>query len=89
MYIVAKKIVISGQPYLGISNEGTMPLNFTAVNEGTYTLTVNAERTEMAYLHLLDKLTGADIDLLESGSYTFKASIGDDAMRFEIVFKTK
>lgn len=84
-------LVSEGKHYaaLSASNEGTMPLNFTAVNEGTYTLTVSAERTEATYLHLLDKLTGADIDLLESGSYTFKASIGDDAMRFEIVFKTK
>ncbi len=84
-------LVSEGKDYaaLSTSNEGTMPLNFEAAQNGIYTLTVSAERTEMAYLHLVDKLTGADIDLLESGSYTFTAMPSDDAMRFEIVFKTK
>lgn len=84
-------LVSEGKDYaaLSTSNEGTMPLSFEAAQNGIYTLTVSAERTEMAYLHLVDKLTGADIDLLESGSYTFTATPSDDAMRFEIVFKTK
>lgn len=84
-------LVSEGKDYaaLSTSNEGTMPLSFEAAQNGIYTLTVSAERTEMAYLHLVDKLTGADIDLLESGSYTFMATSSDDAMRFEIVFKTK
>ena len=84
-------LVSEGKDYaaLSTSNEGTMPLSFEAAQNGIYTLTVSAERTEMAYLHLVDKLTGADIDLLESGSYTFTATPSDDAMRFEIVLKTK
>ena len=84
-------LVSEGNEYAAFSTatDGTMPLRFTAAHDGIYTLTVSAERTEMAYLHLVDKLTGADIDLLESGSYTFTAMPSDDAMRFEIVFKTK
>lgn len=84
-------LVSEGKDYaaLSTSNEGTMPLSFEAAQNGIYTLTVSAERTEATYLHLVDKLTGADIDLLESGSYIFTAMPSDDAMRFEIVFKTK
>ena len=51
-----------------------MPLNFKANENGTYTLTVNPEGVEMAYLHLIDNMTGADVDLLaatSTGSETF------------------
>ena len=41
-----------------------MPVNFKAKKDGTYTITVNPEGVEMAYLHLIDNMTGADIDLL-------------------------
>ena len=40
------------------------PLNFKAAKNGTYTLSVNVENMDFDYLHLIDNLTGADIDLL-------------------------
>ncbi len=43
---------------------GEMPLNFRAKENGEYTITVNPENVEMAYLHLVDNMTGTDIDLL-------------------------
>ena len=76
-----------------------MPLNFKASKNGTYTLTVNPENVDLAYLHLIDNLTGADIDLLAHSapepvegpnaswtSYTFTAKTTDDASRFRLVF---
>jgi hypothetical protein len=40
----------------------------------------------MRYLHLIDSLTGADVDLLTEPSYTFDAKTTDDASRFRLVF---
>jgi hypothetical protein len=48
----------------------------------------------MDYLHLIDTMTGADIDLLARrqaqgpASYSFKASTQDDESRFKLVFAT-
>jgi uncharacterized repeat protein (TIGR02543 family) len=45
---------------------GEMPLDFEAMENGTYTLSVNVDNVELDYLHLIDNLTGADIDLLST-----------------------
>ena len=79
--------------------QGEMPLNFKATKDGEYTITVNPENVEMAYLHLIDNLTGADIDLLHPEtliagedlqslvpSYTFTAKTTDYESRFRLVF---
>lgn len=66
--------------------QGETPLNFKAVTNGSYTLTVNPEGLEMDYLHLIDNLTGANIDLLQTPSYTFDARTTDYASRFKLVF---
>ncbi len=63
-----------------------VPVNFKAISDGTYTLTVNPEDVEMAYLHLIDNKTGADVDLLATPSYTFEGRINDYASRFKLVF---
>ena len=73
-------------------DQGEMPLNFKAKEDGTYTLSVNPEGVEMAYLHLIDNMTGADIDLLAlrqaqgPASYTFAAKTTDYESRFKLVF---
>ena len=56
----------SGEEYAIAFSEGQgeMPLNFKATENGTYTISVNPEGVELAYLHLIDNMTGADIDLL-------------------------
>ena len=66
--------------------QGEMPLNFRANVNGTYTLTVNAEGVKMNYLHLIDNMTGANIDLLRNPSYTFDANANDYESRFRLVF---
>lgn len=65
---------------------GEVPVNFVARENGEYTLNINAEEVEMTYLHLIDNLTGADVDLLATPSYTFNARTSDYASRFKLVF---
>ena len=68
--------------------EGEMPVNFKAKENGTYTISVNTENVEMDYLHLIDNMTGTDVDLLATPSYTFEATTRDYASRFRLVFNT-
>ena len=65
---------------------GEMPVNFKAKENGTYTLNVNPENVEMDYLHLIDNKTGADVDLLQTPSYSFEAKTTDYPSRFRLVF---
>lgn len=65
---------------------GEIPVNFKAAKSGTYTITVNADGMEFNYFHLIDNLTGADVDLLVEPSYTFHAKTTDYASRFRLVF---
>ena len=59
-----------GTDYAIVTSEGQgeMPLNFKASENGTYTLTIsttlNSKLSTLNYLHLIDNLTGADVDLL-------------------------
>lgn len=66
--------------------ESEMPVNFKARENGTYTISVNTENIEMDYLHLIDNMTGTDVDLLQTPSYTFEATTRDYASRFRLVF---
>ena len=81
--------------------QGELPVNFKAEHNGTYTLTVsgteNGKRktengkpsvlsSQFSVLHLIDNMTGADIDLLSTPSYTFEGRTSDDASRFRLVF---
>ncbi len=65
---------------------GTMPVNFEAVEDGEYTITVEAKFIEAHSMHLIDNFTGADIDLMVEPSYTFNATANDNAERFTLVF---
>lgn len=66
--------------------QGEMPVNFKANENGQYTITVNPENVALDYLHLVDNITGADIDLLATPSYTFNAKTTDYASRFRLLF---
>jgi hypothetical protein len=67
---------------------GEMPVNFKAETNGSYTMSFGSENVTFSYLHLIDNLTGADVDLLATPSYTFDASTTDYASRFRLVFAT-
>jgi hypothetical protein len=66
--------------------QGEFPLNFRASENGTYTLNIDTENVEMNYLHLIDNLTGMDVDLLQTSSYSFEAKVNDYESRFRLVF---
>jgi len=81
--------------------QGEMLLNFKAAKNGTYTLNFSSQEVSFSYLHLVDNLTGADIDLLHPEtviagedpqslvpSYTFEAKTTDYASRFRLVFSS-
>ena len=70
------------------NGQGEMPVNFKAGKNGTYTISVEPENVEVSYLHLIDNLTGANVDLLANPSYSFEANTNDYASRFRLVFKT-
>ena len=61
-------------------------VNFKAAKNGQYTISVNVDGMDFSYLHLIDNLTGADVDLLAEPSYTFEAKTSDYASRFKLVF---
>lgn len=56
-------------------------VNFEAKTMGTYTISGKIEKGNFSYMHLYDRLTGVDTDLLES-DYTFIGSTNDAAGRF-------
>ena len=65
-------------------------VRFKNKESGTFTLTVNATDIKFSYLHLIDHLTGTDIDLLVPEfveGYNFVANGNEDEARFTIVFK--
>ncbi len=90
----------NGKDYAMVYNEGVgeLPLNFKASEYGTYTIAINIEEADMRYLHLIDNLTGSDVDLIPlckggqgdstPATYTFTASPMDYASRFKVVFAT-
>ena len=81
---------------------GEIPLNFKAAKNGEYTLSFDLDGVESDYLHLIDNLTGADINLLATFNpetliagedpqsptpmYTFTAKTTDYPSRFKLVF---
>ena len=69
------------------ANEETeIPLNFKAAQNDTYTLSIETEDLELNYLHLIDNLTGNDVDLLATPTYTFDAKTSDYTTRFRLLF---
>jgi len=79
-----------GKDYAVVSADemGEMPVSFKAEKNGTYSLTFSGENVSFAYLHLIDNLTGADVNLLQTPNYTFDARNTDYASRFKLVFAT-
>ena len=80
-------------------NVSTMPVNFKAKENGQYTISVTPEGIDFSYLHLIDNMTGTDVDLLHPNaviagedpqsptpSYTFTAKTTDYESRFKLVF---
>ena len=63
-----------------------MPINIHVVQNGTYTISFEEINLNLNYLHLIDNLTGNEVDLLATHNYTFEAKTTDYASRFKLVF---
>lgn len=71
-----------------VGNESeTMDLMFKNQLAGTYTMTVDVNRADFNYLHLIDHITGNDVDLLRQPTYTFQATGNEFEARFMLVFR--
>jgi fibronectin type 3 domain-containing protein len=68
------------------NGQDEMQLNFKAKRDGIYTLSIELGSLDLGYLHLIDNLTGNEINLLETPSYTFQATTSDYASRFRLLF---
>ena len=68
------------------NGQGTMPVNFKAKEMGMYTISVETEGIDLSYLHLIDRLTGEDVNLLIDSKYSFIASSSDMESRFILSF---
>ena len=67
---------------------GELPLNLEVATEGTFVLGFECRNEDLAYCHLIDNMTGADIDLLQQPEYTFEGRKTDYASRFRVMFAT-
>ena len=82
---------VEGKDYAITSVEGQVgevPVSFVPENNGTYSLSFTSEEVSFSYLHLIDNMTGADVNLLQTPSYTFDARTSDYESRFRLVFAT-
>ena len=83
-------IPVDGQDYAVVNSEpmGEMPVSFKAENNGSYTFSFTSQEVNFNYLHLIDNMTGADVNLLDNPTYSFDALTTDYANRFKLVFAT-
>ncbi len=83
-------IPMDGEEYAVVHGEemGELPVNFKAEENGHYSLSLSSENVEFAYLHLIDNMTGNEVDLLQTPSYSFEAKTTDYASRFKLVYAT-
>lgn len=63
-----------------------VPVWFKAVEAGVFTMTWSTANGDFSTLRLIDNLTGANIDMLTTDSYSFEAKPSDSKARFRLVF---
>lgn len=61
-------------------------IRFEAYEDGEFTMKWDAENGEFHYLHLIDNMTGVDVDCLAETEYRFAATTEDFRSRFRLVF---
>ena len=65
----------------------SIPVRFEAFDNDVFTLRWKTMNADFSYLHLIDNLTGTDIDCLVSDKYCFEGKPSDYASRFKLVFE--
>lgn len=71
---------------LSIDSVDMQPLKFKAGEDDNYTFHFELNKPNLNYLHLLDNMTGNNIDLLTTPNYSFNATTSDYASRFKLIF---
>ena len=64
----------------------TVPVRFETETDGAFTLRWSTYNGDFSYLHLIDNLTGVDVDCLTAEEYRFEAKTTDYKSRFRLVF---
>ena len=64
-----------------------VPVRFRAYNDGMFTLGWETKNSNFSYMHLIDNLTGMDIDCLNASEYHFEGKTTDYWSRFRLVFE--
>ena len=64
-----------------------VPVRFVPVEDGNFTLNWNTRHGEFSYLHLIDNITGVDVDCLTTDEYKFEGKTSDYKSRFKLVFR--
>ena len=64
------------------SATNVFPVSFKTEHFGTYTLSADLGGASVSYMHLIDKVTGADVDMLLEGEYSFIGAPVDRTDRF-------
>ena len=65
----------------------TVPGRFEAKEDGVFTLNWHTLHGNFSYLHLIDNITGVDIDCLTADEYKFEGKTSDYMSRFKLVFR--
>ena len=66
----------------------TTPVYFKTTENSSFTVTVTPENVNLNSLYLVDHISGADINLLATPSYSFSASTSDYQSRFKLFVNT-
>ena len=61
-------------------------IRFETIEDSEFTFTWDTQNGDFHYLHLIDNMTGTDIDCLASNEYKFTSRTSDYASRFRLVF---
>jgi len=63
-----------------------VPVRFEVFEDDVFTLSWSMHNGDFHYAHLIDNITGADIDLLSTNEYKFQGSHEDYHSRFKLIF---
>jgi hypothetical protein len=66
--------------------ETEVGIRFETAEDTEYTLRWDTYNGEFSYLHLIDNMTGADVDCLSTREYKFTSRTSDYKSRFRLVF---
>ncbi len=64
-----------------------VPVRFEANEDDVFTMKWSMYNGNFNYVHLIDNLTGADVDMLAAQEYKFEGRTTDYISRFKLVFK--